>query len=388
MLYITDIDKPWVGYTQAALQYMMSLLRAQYTTWQYIPIGGTAVQWRTMPSWAEDLSKARDTSQGGYDVGFIHHTPDNVANDALRRGEKINLGFTVTETDRIPSWLAQQLNEIDGVVTATEWNAGVFREAGVTVPVHVLPHALGSYWWERPAGWRRRRSAAAPEREDYIFYYVGTWNERKNPGDVVRAYLRAFPKGDENTVLALKVGISKGQTRFLEAIVQEETGSTARLQSGGRETGDIWLYDQKWSMEEVQGFHNYGDCYVSLHRGEGWGYGLHMAVAMGKPVIYTDWSSPSEFMANAPEVLQAPVPVKDMTPAQGSNVPYFQVMPYESPLLWAQPDVDAAVAQMRDLASRRPTTTEDGLASFRDRYSWETVGAQFKDIIQGYENGV
>ena len=39
------------------------------------------------------------------------------------------------------------------------------------------------------------------------------------------------------------------------------------------------------------------DCYVSLHRSEGFGLGMAEAMAFGKPVIGTDYSGNTEFLS-------------------------------------------------------------------------------------------
>ena len=378
MLYVTDIDNPAVGYTQAALQYMMGLHAVGYTNWHYIPIGGRAVQWRAMPPWCEPLSNMRQTDATAYDLAFIHHTPDNVPHPDLRRGKKQNIGFTVTETSRIPWWLAPQLNELDAVVTASRWNARVITEAGVSVPVHVVPHAVGRYWWDGVP--------AAPRGEEgrYVFYYAGSWNTRKNPADLVRAYLRAFPTNDGAQGLMLKLGMSKGQERFLQAIVEDETGSSARLDP---DVGDIWVYSSPWRTEGMQWLHTYGDCYVSMHRGEGWGYGLMQAAMMGKPVLYTGWSAPTEFFGDVgfdDKDGVVPLPYELIKADAPGNVPYFQTMPGEAPLMWAQVDMAAAVEALREQRRCQARPGQLPVDALRRQYSWETVGAELVKVLQTY----
>ena len=38
------------------------------------------------------------------------------------------------------------------------------------------------------------------------------------------------------------------------------------------------------------------DCFVSLHRSEGFGLAMAEAMALGKPVIATNWSGNTDFM--------------------------------------------------------------------------------------------
>jgi glycosyltransferase involved in cell wall biosynthesis len=44
------------------------------------------------------------------------------------------------------------------------------------------------------------------------------------------------------------------------------------------------------SRDEVWELHRRGDCLVSPHRAEGWGYSIQEAMAVGTPVIATGYS--------------------------------------------------------------------------------------------------
>ena len=59
----------------------------------------------------------------------------SVANFAPR------IGITVWETARPPLHWPALLDTLDAPIVPTEWNRRVFSEAGVSVPIHVLPHA-------------------------------------------------------------------------------------------------------------------------------------------------------------------------------------------------------------------------------------------------------
>ena len=74
------------------------------------------------------------------------------------------------------------------------------------------------------------------------------------------------------------------------------------------------------------------DCYVSLHRSEGFGQTLAETMAIGKPVIATNWSGNLMFMTEANSIL-----VGHVKAAVGpDNCPY----PPES--RWAAPKLDQA----------------------------------------------
>jgi glycosyltransferase involved in cell wall biosynthesis len=83
------------------------------------------------------------------------------------------------------------------------------------------------------------------------------------------------------------------------------------------------------------------DCYVSLHRAEGYGLTMAEAMAAGRAVIGTGYSGNLEFMTDDTAML---VPY-ELTP-----VP-FGCPPYPPTARWAAPDLDEAARAMRAVAS-------------------------------------
>ena len=84
---------------------------------------------------------------------------------------------------------------------------------------------------------------------------------------------------------------------------------------------------------------NAADCYVSLHRAEGFGYTLAESMWLGKPVIGTGYSGNVDFMTAQNSYLVA----HRLVPIGPANEPY----PAEGK--WAEPDVDHAAALMREV---------------------------------------
>ncbi|MEA3033636.1 MAG: hypothetical protein QOH86_1652, partial [Sphingomonadales bacterium] len=106
------------------------------------------------------------------------------------------------------------------------------------------------------------------------------------------------------------------------------------------------------------------------------GFGLTMAEAMlaGVPVVATDWSGNLDFMDETSALL---VPSRMIEAADRRGV-------YGTGALWADPDVDAAAAQLRGLAER-PTDFRAMVAAARamaaDRLGLDACRAFMADAI-------
>jgi glycosyltransferase involved in cell wall biosynthesis len=148
--------------------------------------------------------------------------------------------------------------------------------------------------------------------------------ERKNPLAVIRAFRRAFRR-EEPVTLALKV--SRGGT---------DPESLALLQAEAGRAGVI-VIDRILPQDQLFGLMNACDCYVSLHRSEGFGLTLAEAMSLGKPVIATGYSGNLDFMTEHNSLL-----VKyRMAPLTSNHGAYVKGW------LSAQPSEEHAAALMR-----------------------------------------
>jgi glycosyltransferase involved in cell wall biosynthesis len=127
-----------------------------------------------------------------------------------------------------------------------------------------------------------------PQNAFIFIFNFDYWSvyERKNPEGVVRAFKMAF--GDRRNVHLL---IKSTHAKF-----QPEDANNLRSLIGSAK--NIELRDVFISSENMMSLINLCDCYVSLHRAEGLGLGMAEAMALGKPVIATNYSGNLEFMSD------------------------------------------------------------------------------------------
>ena len=118
----------------------------------------------------------------------------------------------------------------------------------------------------------------------FLFIFdAGSVAERKNPLGLITAFRRAF-RSDDKATLVIKA-------RNLRSHPEE----ASRLRAAARQAGAIIL-DQTLHRGELNGLIQACDCYVSLHRSEGFGLTMAEAMLLGKPVIATGYSGNLDFM--------------------------------------------------------------------------------------------
>jgi glycosyltransferase involved in cell wall biosynthesis len=161
----------------------------------------------------------------------------------------------------------------------------------------------------------------------FLFTFdVSSQIERKNPLGLIEAFRGAFGHR-RDVVLVLK---------FTNP-VYDPTGirRVRRLCEGINAV----LLEDYMPRNELQGLMVAADCYVSLHRSEGFGLGIAEAMGLGKPVIATAYSGPADLM----------------TPENSFCVNYRVVRierdrgPYLKGLSWADPDLEHASQLMRQV---------------------------------------
>jgi glycosyltransferase involved in cell wall biosynthesis len=117
------------------------------------------------------------------------------------------------------------------------------------------------------------------------------------------------------------------------------------------------------------------DCYVSLHRAEGFGYTCAEAMAYGSPVIATGYSGNLQYMNGENSFL---VDWREVEVSRPEG-------PFPRGSVWAEPDVDHAAQLMRQVARSPEHARRIGERAARDVRavcSIEAVGAVVAEALR------
>jgi glycosyltransferase involved in cell wall biosynthesis len=177
----------------------------------------------------------------------------------------------------------------------------------------------------------------------FTFDYLSVF-ERKNPLALVDAFRAAFAPGSGASLVIKTINH------------QHDPAARARLGAAVEGRPDIRLIEQYLDAGTKDALTAACDCYVSLHRSEGFGLTMAEAMYLGKPVIATGYSGNLDFM----------------TPHNSYLVDYELVAvgegaaPYPTHAEWAQPSVDHAAQLMRHVFEHRQQAREKGRRAAAD----------------------
>jgi hypothetical protein len=186
---------------------------------------------------------------------------------------------------------------------------------------------------------------------------------RKNPIGLVDAFTRAFA-ADEGPRLLLKT---------INGSLFEDDADQLRDKISDRP--DIELIDCYLEPLQKNALLARADCYVSLHRSEGFGLTLAESMALGTPVIATGYSGNTDFMRPQNSYMV------DWTPT--SVGPGCEIYPAGG--RWAEPDLDHAAELMRRVWARpdeAATKAERARADIDRLYRPEAAGAIARNRLE------
>ena len=268
-----------------------------------------------------------------------------------------SVGVWAWETDRVPDAMARAADLLEEIWV---YSGYVARNLGPTVPVPVepvplpvvAPTASGGIGIDLPDGFTFL----------FMFDFLSTMG-RKNPLGVLDAFSRAFEPGEGPQLVFKTVNGAQRPDELWR--VREAIGDRR----------DVHVIDRVMGSEEKAALFSRIDCYVSLHRSEGFGLPIAEAMALGKPAIATGHSGNREFMTpdNSYLVDYAMTSVGD-----GNDV-------YPSDGRWAEPDVEHAASLMRHVWQNQDEASDVGERARRELaedFSPEAIGARARRRLE------
>jgi glycosyltransferase involved in cell wall biosynthesis len=301
-----------------------------------------------------------------YAVNVIHLNADQLLTAHTILGPEVfkghyNIAYSVWEQEEFPEEWIPALDLVHEIWTASTFCLDVISRK-TSRPVFRIPHSIELVVPAVPD----RRILGLPEN-GFIFLAImdfASTPERKNPLGALQAYAMAKERIPQETHFVLKTVNAATSPEVMQAIKQFQTLCPS-----------ITVRDGYIGRGEVNALINACDCFISLHRAEGFGLPIAEAMYMNKPVIATAWSGNMDFMNE-----NNSYPVRfELQPLD------HDVGPYRKSLRWAEPDLRHA-AELMALVTRDPERArqmgETAGRDLRQRFSSAAVGRLIRDRLE------
>lgn len=317
-----------------------------------------------------ELAHSLEGNPVEYDIKIIHVPSDGYLK--YLEPNKYHIGHLFWETDGLSKTWVWNCNLMDEIWTGGEWHKENFKKAGVKTPIYVFPQAIDT----TPL---LREPFRIIGQQGYLFYSIFQWIERKNPRALLEAYWREFEEEENVTLLIKTYGMDMSGESF-ESIKREIVAFKKEL--GLKKYPKTLLLTRMLAREDIMRLHLSGDCFVSAHRGEGWGIPQVEAMSLGNPIISTNLGGVHEWLTDKKDAF--------LVPFSMSNVKNMDFAPwYSTDQQWADIKISDLRDKMRYVFEHQAKAKEVGIQSrnfVHKNFSYKAVGGLMKKRLKDIQS--
>ncbi|WP_025601176.1 glycosyltransferase family 4 protein [Burkholderia sp. WSM2230] len=297
-----------------------------------------------------------------YGISLICLPAPEMVRLALEGGRKLiearthKIGAWPWELPHWPSAFGKVHQMVDEIWAQSRFVQSVYSRLGDT-PVYHMPMAV-----EVPLPVDARRERFGLPSNEFLFYLMfdgNSWLSRKNPLAGVQAFRQAFGESSRGVGLVIKAMNVRDDDPVWRA-VRELTAGDSR----------IHIVSERLSRQDSTDFMACCDAYISLHRSEGFGRVIAEAMALGQPVVATNFSGNVDFC----EPDTAFLVDGELVPLRPGDYLFSEGQ------YWCDPDVSVAAEQLKRMIEDVPLReriARAGKARIERDYSVEAVARAY-----------
>jgi glycosyltransferase involved in cell wall biosynthesis len=254
---------------------------------------------------------------------------------------KLNIACWAWEISEFPREWESHFRHLDEIWVPSNFALDAISRVA-PIPVLRMPHSIPDWLPMKKCD----RSQFGIQQSAFVFLFVFDFASscaRKNPLAIIEAFKSAFGSGDRAMLI-------------LKSARSEEDPAAAKALAQAASNANIRILDAVLPRDEINALINTCNCYVSLHRSEGFGLTIAEAMSLGKPVIATDYSGNADFMNSSNSF---PVRFRMVEIEQDFGQ-------YRRGYSWAQPDIAHAAQLMRSVFNDTSAAARMGKQGRRD----------------------
>lgn len=232
---------------------------------------------------------------------------------------RYKIGIAFCESTKVRESYLHLCNSTDRILTFSDFCRNVQKNSGFRVPINtIVPGVQPSF-----INYHDRQG---PDKGKFSFLCVGVSQERKDTRRLVEAFCEAFPKGQKkppecedgfplscDQVELIVKSNNFGELNWVHSEGYDQKANIKTIFTGWDKRAER----KDYSSEEMYNLYCQVDALVHPSHGEGIGLPILEGAATGLPVIFTNWSSPSEYLnsTNSYPISLSPYPGTTFTKA-------------------------------------------------------------------------
>lgn len=349
------------GYAQAAQDYLKSIQGdARYDLKVTLMHSGPEQLSLSKQSYLEITSMMRK-QRDEFAVQVYHCIPEHQRR--TERGKGKTVGFATFETFEPPLNWIHILKDNDAVICPSLFNMKIFKNAGIDKPLHYIPHCVD--------GDRYKPEVVPLKRQEGVFSFLsfGTWKRRKGWYQLLEAWAQEF-KPDEPVRLVIKT-----DRHTMANIAVDQTVRNMGITR--KDIAPIVFESRILTDDELPGFMKSADCLVCPTMGEGFGLPGLQCMALGVPIIITNFSGCTDYANDQTATLIEPA--KFIIYNEMDNIPQFRNRK------WANVTTEEVRTKMRFAYSHQSEirAKADGATAFvRDHFGYQKTAERLSQLFE------
>ncbi len=274
-----------------------------------------------------------------------------------RKKNKLTIGIATFETENPPKHWIDILNQNDAVIVPSTFCEEIFKKSGITRPIYLIPHCVD---------FSKYNTEIKPleTNDKFRFLFIGSWRKRKGYKELLKAWCSTF-SNKEHVELIIKT---------------DKPNKAEKLTKTLTNCAPIIVEKQTITESKMPNFIKSFDCLVLPTKGEGFGLPILQAMALGVPVIATEYSGCKDMINDSTAFPLKPegIVIKDNM----DNIPQFFRKK------WVHVSVSQISKVMRHVYNSDEVVekVKNAEAFVRDEFSLKKVSVRFDEMFSRFLN--
>lgn len=282
---------------------------------------------------------------------------------------KFFIGSIVQEATKLRAYESFQIRHFDITLAPSTFCRNAYLSSGLdSKNVFYVPYPLNTQKWNPTIIPTHRKDDGV-----FRFLFMNTPFERKGIDLLIIAWLQEFKRGEP---VELTIKTYQENKRVIPKNLIATIANKHRLSFST--SAPVRIYDQAMNDDELPSFMKSFDALVSPHRSEGFGMNPWYAMALGIPVICTNYGGTTDF---AKQDLTWLVDVANFTTPSPSEAAIFESL---RGIQWAEPDLECLKRQMRSCYNDSVARQQKAALAaeyVRDNFNDDIVENMLKDAM-------